>query len=377
MFQDLLLLQNTIVSVVHSRDKGNLTYLEYKYKLAIHAVMTSICLTFHRNTEPRMRHHKLQSKSRILKQEFSKHSKHLQRVFHSDQPYSIQPRATMPRQDGSQFSRQITDIHSFQIHIHAPQPVDAAAMHRLQAILELEDNYLANDSTGTGEAAYQSDTLSPDLLAIGDSAMPFHGVNGSHHLPQCPLNPQFTTISQDNTNVDKPQMPEEVIYWPVLKRYLDDPSLACPEPRCVICLETMHVLSLDQAAADDPGSDFERCRVLLCGHLIGSRCFDEYISKRSESMQDQQDEQQEFESIAAPCPICKTDLGCPRCGRLYESALIPAFIEDEFPDVPSILKWPAKPLGICEDCLVELQLVYELVLLRYGERLRAETNRFT
>lgn len=139
----------------------------------------------------------------------------------------------------------------------------------------------------------------------------------------------------------------------------------------------MHVLGLDQAAEDDPGSDFEKCRVLLCGHLIGSRCFDEYISKRSESMQDQQDEQQELESIAALCPMCKTGLGCPRCGRLYESALLPALIEDEFPDVPSILAGPAEPLGACEDCLVELQLVYELAWLRYEERVRDETNRFT
>lgn len=118
----------------------------------------------------------------------------------------------MPPQDGYLFSRQITGIQSSQIHIHAPQPVNAAAMHRLQAIFELEDNYLASDSTGTGEAAYQSNTSSADLFDIGDSAMPFHGVNRSRHLSQCPLNPQFTTISQDNTNMDKPQMPEEVTF---------------------------------------------------------------------------------------------------------------------------------------------------------------------
>lgn len=102
--------------------------------------------------------------------------------------------------------------------------------------------------------------------------------------------------------------------------------------------------------------------MLLCGHLIGSHCFDEYILERLESMQDQQDEQPEFGSIAASCPICRMNLGCPQCGRLYESAVLPALIGDEFPDVSSILAGPVGHLEICEDCLVELALVSEFAL---------------
>lgn len=243
-----------------------------------------------------------------------------------------------------------------------------AAWPHIRRVLGYDDN----DSTAADDVAPRSVSSSPDELAPVDSAVPSRDIIEPHDLSEDPPSPRSGNSSQDNIRVESPvnrsQSPEQVTFWPALERYLDDPSLPRPELRCMICLELMPVLGVDRGGEEEASPGSEKCRVLLCGHLIGNRCFDEYISNHFERSQNQQDEQQEAGFTSAACPICRTSLGCRRCGLLYKSATLPALVGDEIVDVPPILVGSAEPPETCEDCIANLEL--EEAWLTYFQQLR-------
>lgn len=251
-----------------------------------------------------------------------------------------------------------------QVNIHAPQPINLAALRRLRAILDLYETTLDNGPVAARDDVPQMGTsamnLRPGILATTNPDAPSRDVFNFQDPPEFPPSPYPSTVNQDNTNVefqeDKPLAPEQVTYWPVLERYLDYPTLPCPEPWCSVCCNEMLVLGLDQVPKEDPAIDYEKCIVLLCGHLIGSRCFDDLISTHFESLEveDWQDEQGECWFDPATCPICRMSLSCRRCGLIHERAILPASIEDGWEDVSLILLGPPGAPEFCEDCFAHL-----------------------
>lgn len=271
----------------------------------------------------------------------------------------------MPGQEETTSSRETIGTYASQTHIHAPQPINSAALQRLQAILDLYDIILDDGSIAADDVTPQVSTTSLDLgsgiLTTTNSDIPSDGAVKSHGLSEYPPIDYPDTIREDNANVelqeDETETPEQVTFWPVLERYLNDPTLPCPEPICPVCFDVMLVLGLDQDVMEDFSSDYERCVVLLCGHLIGNRCFDEYVSNHLDSEDNiyWQDGEQEFWVVPTPCPICRTRVGCRRCGQSYGSACLPASIEDEWVDVSLVLTGPAEPQEFCEDCSIFLE----------------------
>lgn len=271
----------------------------------------------------------------------------------------------MPGQEETTSPGETIGKYDSQTHIHTPQPVNSAALHRLQAILELYDILDGDSSTAAGDVTPQVGTASLDLesgiLHTTNPDTPSDDAVKSHDLAESSPIDYPDTASEDNANVeleeDEADTPEQVTFWPILERYLNDPTLPCPEPICPICFDVMLVLGLDQDVSEDLSSEYERCVVLLCGHLIGNRCFEEHVSKHleDESNQDWRDEEKELWLIPTPCPTCRTRVGCRRCGKSYKSARLPASIEDEWVDVSLVLTGPAEPPEFCEDCLEDLE----------------------
>lgn len=269
----------------------------------------------------------------------------------------------MPARARNKPSRETTGGYVPQIRIHAPQPINLAALHRLRMIIELYDTPCDNGWIAASDATPQLDIVNMDLnsgtLATTNPDIPSQGVGNFHGLPGSWRRPSPSAISQDNTNMGfregRPQIPEQVTFWPVLERHLRDPSLPRPDLRCMICPDVMLVLGLHQFVRVDVSFDYEKCVVLPCGHLIGSRCFHEYISKHSESDRDWQDEQQELWLKPLTCPICRMGLLCRRCGLSYQKACLPAFIDDELVDLSSILTGPAELPELCESCSEDLE----------------------
>lgn len=249
-----------------------------------------------------------------------------------------------------------------QVKIHAPQPINLAVLRCLRALLDLDDTTNDNDPAATRDDTPQigTSTIRPGFLATANPDAPSHDVLISQDPPEFPPSPYPSTVNQDNTNVEfqevEPLEPEQVTYWPVLERYLDYPTLPCPEPWCSVCCNEMPVLGLDQVPKEDPAIDYEKCVVLLCGHLIGSRCFDDLISIHFESLEveDWQDEDGESWFDPATCPICRMSLSCRRCGLIHERAILPASIEDGWEDVSLILLGPPGAPEFCEDCFAHL-----------------------
>lgn len=266
----------------------------------------------------------------------------------------------MPGQEETTSPRETLGEYASQTHIHDPQPINLAALHRLQAMLELHDTLVGSGSVAEGDVTPQVGTASLDLgsgiLPTTNSEMPSDGPVKSYELSGSPLVDFPDTASEDNASVEPQEgdthTPEQVTFWPILERYLNDPSLPCPEPICTVCFDMMPVLGLDQDVSEDLSFDYERCVVLLCGHLIGNRCFDQHVSKHLQNEENRywQDEEQELWFIPTPCPTCRTRVGCRRCGELYRRASLPACIEDEWVDVSLILAGPAAPPEFCEDC---------------------------
>lgn len=249
-----------------------------------------------------------------------------------------------------------------QINIHAPQPINLAELQRLQAILDLRNPFIDNGPVAARDDAPQIGTsnmdLRPGTIATVNPNTP--SVFRPQDSPGFPPSPYLSTINQDNTNVEfqeeEPREPERVTFWPVLERYLDYPTLPCPEPWCSVCCNEMPVLGLDQVPEEEPEIYYEKCVVLLCGHLIGSRCFDDLISTHFEGLEaeDWQDEYRENWFDPATCPICRMSLICRRCGLTHKRAILPASIEDGWEDVSLILLGPPGAPDFCEDCFAHL-----------------------
>ncbi|KAL2284343.1 hypothetical protein FJTKL_09045 [Diaporthe vaccinii] len=271
----------------------------------------------------------------------------------------------MPGQEETTSPGEIIGKHASQTHIHTPQPINSAALQRLQAVLELYDIIRDDGSIAAGDVTPQVGTASLDLgsgiLTTTNSDTPSDGAVKSHDLSESPPFDYPDATSEYNANVelqeDETDTPEQVTFWPILERYLNDPSLPCPELICPVCFDVMVVLGLDQDVREDLSSDYERCIVLLCGHLIGNRCLDEHVSKHLDSEDNKywQDGEQEFWFMPTPCPTCRTRVGCRRCGQSYESACLPASIEDEWVDVSLVLTGPVEPQEFCEDCSIYLE----------------------
>lgn len=259
----------------------------------------------------------------------------------------------MPGQEEITSPREIIGEHTSQTHIHAPQPVNLAAVRRIQAFLELYDALMSNDSIAAGDVTPQVGTAG--LNQSSGIRAPANSETPSDSAESPPIN-HPDTASEDNTSVvlqeNETRTPERVTFWPELERYLNNPTLPCPEPICTVCFDVMPVLGLDQDVRENLSPDYERCVVLLCGHLIGSRCFDEYVLELSSNRNNRylQDEEQESWFIPTTCPTCRTRLGCRRCGESYKSARLPAFTEDEWVIVSLILTGPGGPPEFCEDC---------------------------
>lgn len=255
--------------------------------------------------------------------------------------------------------------HPFQVNIHAPQPVNLAAVRGVQAFLDLYGTSIDDGPIPRRHDAPQTGTSSMDLrsgiLSTANQETPSRNVFKSQNSPEIPPNPYPGTIIQDTTNAnfqeEKPPEPERVTFWPVLERYLDYPTLPCPQPWCSVCCNEMLVLGLDQVPKEDPAIDYEKCIVLLCGHLIGSRCFDDLISKHFESLEAEEwqlHEHREDWFDPATCPICRMSLSCRRCGLIHKRAILPASIGDGWEDVSLILLGPPGAPEFCEDCAAHL-----------------------
>ncbi|KAG6364707.1 hypothetical protein INS49_006311 [Diaporthe citri] len=197
----------------------------------------------------------------------------------------------MPEREEIISPRETTGEHSYQTRIHSPQPVNLAALRRLEAILDICDTSIGNSPIAAGGFLPQVDTASLHrefaIIAAANSAATSDGGVKSHDLLESPPTPYPSTVSQDNTNLeleeDSAQTPEHITFWPALERHLNHPTLPRPRPICTVCFDVMPVLGLDQAVREDPSYDYERCVVLLCGHLIGERCLDEHVSKHVEN----------------------------------------------------------------------------------------------
>lgn len=276
----------------------------------------------------------------------------------------IGSKAIMQASEENTFPSEAEGKQPSQVHIHAPQPINLAVLQRLQAILDLEDTFIDNGPVAARDDSPQIGTsnmdLRPGTIATVNPDTPSHSVFRPQDSPGFPPSPYLSTINQYNTNAEfqekKPLEPERVTFWPVLERYLDYPTLPCPEPWCSVCCNEMLVLGLDQVPKEDPEIDYEKCIVLLCGHLIGSRCFDDLISTHFEGLEAEewQDEHRENWFDPATCRICRMSLSCRRCGLIHKRAILPASIEDGWEDVSLILLGPPGAPEFCEDCFAHL-----------------------
>lgn len=266
----------------------------------------------------------------------------------------------MPVQRVVLSQNEIPGNYSSQMEIAAPQPVNLAALHRLHAILEIQEISLAtgNGLIAVGDISTRKATSNLDILAPDASAVSSHDMAVPHNSTKYVSTPVTSTIDPPDIHVEpqpgKSQTPEQVVFWQGVKRYLNDQGFPIQETVCINCRNVKLVLDY-QSTEDDVSSDREKYIVLPCGHFIGDVCFVEMIrNHHRESIQYWQDECREFWFMPAVCLLCRKGLECGRCGQRYRSACLAAFVRDQLPGVSSILKSFAGTSDICEDCSADL-----------------------
>lgn len=249
-----------------------------------------------------------------------------------------------------------------QIQIHAPQPINLAAQHRLQVVLELDYPPFAN-SSGLGDIASFVDASTPNSTS-GDltttyPATPLQSVLPYNNLSESSPHPDSDTVGRSNTTataqVGTSKPPEEITFWPGLKDYLDDPTLLYLEPTCMVCFDTVLVIGFNQVVKEDDQLNCENCLVLPCGHFIGDDCFGKYLSKHCEEMQARPQDNRVSWYPPLGCPICRTEveLRIGDCGHLTVGCRPPTLVEDNISGAGSSQKWSMKLMEICEGCLIE------------------------
>lgn len=262
----------------------------------------------------------------------------------------------MPIQGDIPSQNKIPGNCSSQMEIATPQPINLAALHRLHAILEIEEIPIANGLTAVGDVATREATSNLDIPATAASDISSHDVVVPHISTKYVSSTVTSTVRSSHTDIEpqpgKSQTQKQVVLWQDLTRIPNDSGLASSEIMCITCRNIKLVLEY-QSTVDDVSSDRDKHIVLPCGLFVGDVCFSKlFRNHHRENIQYCQDERREFWLMPAVCLLCRRGLECRRCGQRYRSARLAAFIRDELSGVSSILTSFAG--NLCEDYSTDL-----------------------